>query len=270
MLFRILLSAEEDKLSPFDSKIACLCQSIEINNNKYVYRQSQVRMPNGSGVRWAECLLIIGTGCRVQVFSLILDSSVGLSAGIQSAEDWVSETPWVRILLSAEEDKLSPFDSKIACLCQSIEINNNKYHNQIGSINLTHYYILRGCVPEMFVTSYAVTYCIYIPGKPGFCFHYYCAVYDECKYSDTFWLADRVRLFAHYTISLSSLCKFMWRHWTYKISVRYILSSVWVRSSIFFSIIHYTIYGAVCFQFTLFPCDEWENIHFVLLSSRNR
>ena len=110
---RILLSAEEDNLSPFDSKIACLCQSIEINNNKYVYCQSQVRMPNGSGVRWAECLLIIGTGCRVQVFSLILDSSVGLSAGIQSAGDWVSETPWVRILLSAEEDNLSPFDSKI-------------------------------------------------------------------------------------------------------------------------------------------------------------
>ena len=84
-------------------------------------------MPNGSGVRWAECLLIIGTGCRVQVFSLILDSSVGLSAGIQSAEDWVSETLWVRILHSAEEDNVSPFDSKIACLCQSIEINNNKY-----------------------------------------------------------------------------------------------------------------------------------------------
>ena len=84
-------------------------------------------MPNGSGVRWAEYLLIIGTGCRVQVFSLILDSSVGLSAGIQSAEDWVPETLWVRILHSAEEDNLSPFDSKIACLCQSIKINNNKY-----------------------------------------------------------------------------------------------------------------------------------------------
>ena len=39
----------------------------------------------------------------------------------------------------------------------------------------------RGCVSEMFVTSYSVTYCIYIPGKPGICFHYYCAVYDECK-----------------------------------------------------------------------------------------
>ena len=123
----ILHSAEEDNLSPFDSKIACLCQSIKINNNKYTYRQSQVQMPNGSGVRWAECLLIIGTGCRVQVFSLILDSSVGLSASIQSAGDWVSETLWVRILHSAEGDNLSPFDSKIACLCHSIEINNKKY-----------------------------------------------------------------------------------------------------------------------------------------------
>ena len=82
---RILHSAEEDNLSPFDSNIACLCQSIEINNNKHVYRQSQVRKPTGSEVEWTECLLIIGTGCRVQVFSLILDSSVGLSAGIQSA-----------------------------------------------------------------------------------------------------------------------------------------------------------------------------------------
>ena len=123
---RILPSAEEDNLSPFDSNIACLCQSIEINNNKHVYRQSQVRKPIGSKVEWAECLLIIGTGCRVQVFSLILDSSVGLSAGIQSAGNRYLR-PWVRILPSAEEDNLSPFDSNIACLCQSIEINNNKH-----------------------------------------------------------------------------------------------------------------------------------------------
>ena len=39
----------------------------------------------------------------------------------------------------------------------------------------------RGCVSEMFVTSYFVTYFICIPGKPGIYFHYYCAVYDECK-----------------------------------------------------------------------------------------
>ena len=33
------------------------------------------------------------------------------------AGDWVSETLWVRIQHSAEEDNLSPFDSKISCLC---------------------------------------------------------------------------------------------------------------------------------------------------------
>ena len=99
----------------------------------------------------------------------------------------------------------------------------------------------RGCVPEMFVTSYSVTYCIYVPGKTGICFHSYCAVYDDCKYSDTFWLADRTRLFVQCTISLSSLCKLIWRHWTYKMPVSFILSSVWVRLSIFspLSIIQY-------------------------------
>ena len=98
----------------------------------------------------------------------------------------------------------------------------------------------RGCVPEMFVASHSVTYCTYVPGKPVICFHCYFAVYDECKYTDTFRLADRTRLFVQYNISLSSLCKLIWRHWTNKMPVRYILSSVWVRLGIFspLSIIH--------------------------------
>ena len=41
----------------------------------------------------------------------------------------------------------------------------------------------RGCVSEMFVPSYYVTYCMYIPGKPGICLHYHCAVDDKCKTS---------------------------------------------------------------------------------------
>ena len=67
---QILLSAaaEEHNLSPFDLNIACLSQSIEINN-KHVYRHGQVRMPNGCGVERAECALIIGMGCRVQVLA---------------------------------------------------------------------------------------------------------------------------------------------------------------------------------------------------------
>ena len=37
-----------------------------------------------------------------------------------------------------------------------------------------------------------------------------------------------------------------------------------------FSVIHCTLYGAVCFQFTHFPYDDWVSIQFVLLSSSNR
>ena len=127
-----------------------------------------------------------------------------------------------------------------------------------------------GCVPEMFVTSYSATYCLYVPGKPGSCFHYYCAVYDECKYSDAFWLADRTRLFVQYTISLSSLCEFIWRHWTYKMPVRYIFSSVWVRLSIFspLAIIQFVGLYVSVYPFPL----RWlrEYVCFVLLSSSNR
>ena len=99
------------------------------------------------------------------------------------------------------------------------------YHHQIGSIHLSHcYHIFRGCVPEIFVTSYSVTCCIYVPRRPGIVF-----------------IADRTRLFVQCTISLSSLCKLIWRHWTYRMPVRYILSSVWVRLSKFspLSIIQY-------------------------------
>ena len=54
------------------------------------------------------------------------------------------------------------------------------------------------------------------------------------------WHADRIRLFVQYTISLSSLWKLIWRHCTYKMLARYILSNVWVRLSLFspLSIIH--------------------------------
>ena len=60
----------EDNSSPVYSKITCLCQSIEINNKKYVYRQTQVRKSTGSGVEWSVCSLIIETGHWVQVFYL--------------------------------------------------------------------------------------------------------------------------------------------------------------------------------------------------------
>ena len=70
-LVRMLHSAVEDNVSPFDSKTACLCQNIKNNNIKHVYRQSQVQKPTGNGVKWAECSLIIGD--RLSNLSLYLD-----------------------------------------------------------------------------------------------------------------------------------------------------------------------------------------------------
>ena len=90
--------------------------------------------------------------------------------------------------------------------------------------------------------------------------HYCCAIYGEFKLSDTFWLADRIRLFVQNTISLLDnelACQIYFVECVSEI--KHILS-----------VIHDTIYGAVCVQFTHLPCDDWENIYFVLLSSNRK
>ena len=102
-------------------------------------------------------------------------------------------------------------------------------------------------------------------GRTG---NYHYAVYDECTYSDTFWLEDRTRVFVQYTISLSSLCKLIWRHWTYKMPVIYILWSVWVRLSILspLSIIQYV--GLYVFSLPIsLVMIEGIYIYFVIIKS---
>ena len=128
----------------------------------------------------------------------------------------------------------------------------------------------RGCVSEMVVLSYSVIYYIYIPGTLGPCFHYWCSVYGICKWSDTLWPVGRVSLFADYTISLSSLCRLIWKYWTTKMLVRYMMPSVCLRLRQFSQLSLYSLYGAVCLQLTQFSCDDRENVYFILLSSSNR
>ena len=103
----------------------------------------------------------------------------------------------------------------------------------------------RGCVSEMVVLSYSVIYYIYIPGTRGPCFHYWCSVYGICKRSDTLWPVGRVCLFADYTISLSSLCRLIWRHWTTKMLARYMLPSVSEIKTIL-SMIFFIQYMGLC------------------------
>ena len=115
----------------------------------------------------------------------------------------------------------------------------------------------RGCVPEMFLHHILSLIAYTFRENREFVFIIIVQFIMSVK---TFWLADRIRLFVHCTISLSLLCKLIWRHWTYKMLVRYILSSVSKIKHIL-SVIHYTICGAVCFQFTHFSFYDWGNMY---------
>ena len=99
-----------------------VCHCIKINNNKHVNRQSHVGKPTRSAVKGAEFSLIIGMSCWVQVFTFILGGSIGLWAGIQSAGEWVPQTPGFEILVSPEEGNLIA----IACLSVSVHLRHQQ------------------------------------------------------------------------------------------------------------------------------------------------
>ena len=73
--------------------IKWIYQTIKITKNKHEYRQSRGRVPSGSGVEWLNAGWSEGRAVEFIFFSLILDSSVGLSAGIQSAGYSVPSDP---------------------------------------------------------------------------------------------------------------------------------------------------------------------------------
>ena len=54
---------------------------------------------------------------------------------------------------------------------------------------------------------------------------------NVCKWSNILWPAGCIHLFAHCIVTLSSLCRLIWRHWTSKMLIRYLLSSVCLRLS---------------------------------------
>ena len=107
------------------------------------------------------------------------------------------------------------------------------YHNQIGSIHLSHcYYIF----PLLCCFGLQIVFiCLYITPS-----HYH-----HCA-------------------------NFIWRHWTYKMPVRYNLSSVWVRFTYSLSYPLYNMWDCV---FSVYPFPlGWlrEYIYVVLWSSSNR
>ena len=108
--------------------------------------------------------------------------------------------------------------------------NPSYYHHQIGSIQFSHccHIFPWLCVWDGFTINFCDLLHIY-PGNTGTLFPLLMFIYGICKRSDTLWLVGCVRLFADYTISLSSLCRLIWRQWTTKMLVRYMLPNVCLR-----------------------------------------
>ena len=124
---RCTASAEEDNVSPFDSNnIACARVSNLTTTNMYIAGarcESQLAVgSSGLNARWPQE--------RADEFKFLAGSSIAQSVcqrAFRLLAIWYLR-PWVRILHSAEENNVSPFDPNIVCLCQSIDINNNKYN----------------------------------------------------------------------------------------------------------------------------------------------
>ena len=118
--------------------------------------------------------------------------------------------------------------------------NPSYYHHQIGSIHLSHccHIFPWLCVWDGCTTIFCHLLHIYL-GNTGTLFQLFVfsllmfSLWYLCKRADTLWPAGSVRLFADYTISLSSLCRLIWRHWTNKMLVRYMLPSVCLRLRLF-------------------------------------
>ena len=89
---------------------------------------------------------------------------------------WVSRGGLSNMLLVLSITFYCHYNTIWGCMCSTCQFQFRSlkgyiyslcyYHHQIGSIHISHCYnIFRGCVPEMFVTSYPVIYCICIPRK---------------------------------------------------------------------------------------------------------
>ena len=60
--------------------------------------------------------------------------------------------------------------------------------------------------------------------------------YDVCKWLSTLCADGCIHLFAHYTTSLTSSCRCIWKYWNSKMLVRYILLNVCLRLSPFYQL----------------------------------
>ena len=126
--------------------------------------------------------------------------------------------------------------------------NSYYYHDQIGSMNLSH------AVIYSVVGGYTTICCRFhiqhIPRDSWALFVLLlCSLMMCANNGGHYGLMVALALFAHYPTSFSSLCRCTWTYWTSKMLVGYILSSVCLRSSQL-SVIFHAINRVVCIQLT--------------------
>ena len=73
-----------------------------------------IKEATGRELEWADCSLIIGTGCRFQFLAWSSIAQSVCQRAFSLLAIWCLR-PWVQILHSAKEDYLSPFDLNNAC-----------------------------------------------------------------------------------------------------------------------------------------------------------
>ena len=75
---------------------------------------------------------------------------------------------------------------------------------------------------------------------------------ESSRRLNALWPLGRIRLLAHYTISLPSLCRVFWRHLPYKMFVMYILYSVPWRWGLFAPLSSTQYIVVICYPITHF------------------
>ena len=128
---------------------------------------------------------------------------------------------WIHInyIIIENTAKLST-SGHLACKSTTL-IKHRSWTRQFPSEHTTHIYIYIIYILYINTYIYINIYINYITPHTG--------VFSKCVYIICITPVGRVRLFANYTISLSSLCRLIWRHWTTKMLVRYMLPSVCLR-----------------------------------------
>ena len=98
------------------------------------------------------------------------------------------------------------------------------------------------------------------PGKFGFCPFIIVQYYGVRKWLNTLWSDGRIRTFVHYTASLSSLCGRIWKYWTSKMLVRYILHSIlrYIGLWIFSLPTSLVMIVRICVYFIILSSSNWK------------